>query len=422
MTTTAAPTTDYPDRLRYGAIAALAGTGFVYFTAETLPVGLLPQIASGLQVTPAQVGLLVTVYAAFAAAGAIPLTSLTLKVPRHVLIACLVAAYVVSQTAAALAPTFLVLVIARILTALAHGVFWSVMAPVAQRLGPRGQGGKAASLVMAGTTVGMVLGVPITTLLGQAVGWRAAYGVLAGAGTVALVGVIVFLPKTPVTRAQAASSMRSQFSAVRRLLGSRAITLVCAVTTLGCLGHYAAYTFTAPIVERSGHISGSGLSLLLLGYGAMGLAATVVVGRIVDRRPGAALIGCFTAVVLALVTLSITRSTVVTVIAVLVWGAGFSSVPLIVQQTAMRVAPQARDSASAIRQSAAQIGISSGSLVGGAILAAGDVRFLAPFGAVVIGVFTIVVIANRWLFPLKQDPSLAPVTGEIGIIGAPHDA
>lgn len=406
-----------PDRMKYGAIVALACSAFVYFTAETLPVGLLPQISAGLHVTPATVGLLVTVYAAFAAAGAVPLTSLTLKVPRHLLLVLLVVAYVISQGLAAIAPNFFVLAAARILTALAHGVFWSVMAPVATRLGPRGQGGRASSLVLVGNTAGMVLGVPLATILGQAVGWRAAYGVLAVAGAAAAVGLVIALPKMPPTPAQAASTMARQFDQARSVILSKPIFIVCCVTSCAVIGQYAVYTYTAPIVERAGGIHGTELSLLLLGYGATGLAANLVVGRLVDRHPGAALAGCFGAVVVALIGLSVLHGQAVTWAAMLLWGAGFAAVPLILQQTALRLSPGRRDTASAVRQTAMQIGIATGSLVGGAILAAGDVAWLAPFGAVVVAAFGVMAVVNRSVFPFTTDPALAPVTTEIQVIG-----
>ncbi|GAA4672363.1 MFS transporter [Frondihabitans cladoniiphilus] len=400
---TAVRDSPHPASIRYGAVAALAASAFVYFTAETLPVGLLPQISAGLHVSPASVGLLVTIYAAVAAAGAIPLTNLTMRIPRHLLLTGLVLVYVVSQGLASVAPTFTVLILARVICALAHGVFWSVMAPVAAGLAPPGQGGRASSLVMAGNTAGMVLGVPLSTILGQSVGWRDSYGVLALAGIVAAAALFAFLPKMPVSATDRSLSIRGQFGGTVRLAFSRAITPVCIVTTLAVIGQYAAYTYIAPIVQRTGDLHGTALSLLLLGYGVTGLVANVVIGRIVDRRPGVALVGCLAAVAVTLGTLSVTHSAAVTIVAVLVWGAGFAAVPLILQITAMRVAPGRRDSASAIRQTAMQLGIAGGSLVGGLIYRAGHLDALAPFGAVVAAAFVIVVLLTRRTFPFRVD-------------------
>ena len=127
------------------ALTVLGVSAFFYVTAETLPVGLLPQIAHGLKVDQASVGLLLTSYAVVAGLSTIPLTAITMRVPRHLLIAATVAIFAVSQGFATFAPTFLTLVLARLICALAHGVFWSVLAPVAARLAPPGQSGKATA-------------------------------------------------------------------------------------------------------------------------------------------------------------------------------------------------------------------------------------------------------------------------------------
>jgi predicted MFS family arabinose efflux permease len=129
------------------ALAVLGASAFVYVTAETLPVGLLPQIAQGLSVSEADVGLLLTSYAVVAGLTTIPLTAITMGIPRHLLIAGTVAAFAVSQLAAAFAPTFLVLMLARLICALAHGIFWwrSRSASAAARCSASGSCGPACS-------------------------------------------------------------------------------------------------------------------------------------------------------------------------------------------------------------------------------------------------------------------------------------
>src|SRR3954462_15427875 len=164
------------------ALAALGASAFCYVTAETIPVGLLPQIADGLHVDETDVGLLLTSYAVVAGLSTIPLTALTMRVPRYLLLAITVASFVVSQAAASFAPTFLILALARLICARAHGVFWSVIGPVTARLAPPGQAGKATALVFMGNSLAIVLGVPLGTALGQSLGWRAAVGVIAVGG------------------------------------------------------------------------------------------------------------------------------------------------------------------------------------------------------------------------------------------------
>ena len=147
-----------PTRSRLG-LTALAGASFVYVTAETLPVGLLPQLSTGLHVRPGAIGLLVTVYAAVAGLTAIPLTaSLEHRSRRSVVVGC-VALLALSQFMVTVAPDYAVVLAARVLCALAHGVFWSMLAPVAARLAPPGQGGRATALVFVGNSVALVGGI-----------------------------------------------------------------------------------------------------------------------------------------------------------------------------------------------------------------------------------------------------------------------
>jgi predicted MFS family arabinose efflux permease len=365
---------------QHAALAVLATSAFVYVTAETLPVGLLPQISHGLSVSEADVGLLLTSYAAVAALTTIPLTAITMRIPRHRLIAATVGIFALSQFAAALAPNFLVLMLTRLLCALAHGVFWSTIAPAAARLAPAGQAGRATSMVFLGNSLALVLGVPLGTALGQVLGWRIAVGTFALAGTLSLAALLVLLPDLPALPEDLANRTATRFRAATSIIRSRAITPVCAITTVLVVGQFAAYTYIAPLVRRDGGLEGLGLSALLLGYGAAGLLGNVLVGRWVDRRPGPVLAGA---------------------VAVLAWGAAFTGVPVSLQSAILRVAPQARDAASAVYVVAFQIGIGGGALLGARFVDAGRLGVLPILGAGLALISGLIVIGARRAFPLR---------------------
>ncbi len=381
------------------ALAVLAASAFVYVTAETLPIGLLPEIAGGLHVPEARVGLLLTSYALVAGLSTIPLTAVTMRVPRNRLITATVVVFVVSQVAAALAPSFGLLVAARLICALAHGVFWSAIAPVAARLAPPGRSGQATALVFLGNSLAIVLGVPLSTALGQWLGWRIAIGVLALAGAVcvaALTAVVPVLDALPADRAAGAGArLRASVTIVR----SGPVAAVCVITAVLVIGHFAAYTYIAPLVRRDGGLSGAGLSLLLLGYGAAGLAANALMGRYVDRRPGALLIGNVTAIVVALAVLIPAPGPVPTVLAALLWGGAFTATPVCLQSAILRVAPQARDAASAVYVVAFQIGIGGGALLGERLVSAGHLALLPVVGGSLALVAVIIVVAVPRVFP-----------------------
>jgi predicted MFS family arabinose efflux permease len=383
------------------ALAVLGTSAFVYVSAETLPIGLLPQIAHGLSVSEAEVGLLLTSYAAVAAASTIPLTALTMRIPRHRLIAGTVGIFAISQFAAALAPTFAVLMLTRLLCALAHGVFWSTIAPAAARLAPAGQAGRATSMVFLGNSLALVFGVPLGTALGQWLGWRIAVGAFALAGTLSLAALLVVLPDLPALPGDVTQRAAARIRAATVIIRSRAITPVCAITTVLVVGQFAAYTYIAPLARRDGGLEGFGLSALLLGYGAAGLLGNVLVGRYVDRRPGPVLAGAVAVVALSLAVLAFTPGPVLTVIAVLAWGAAFTGVPVSLQAAILRVAPQARDAASAVYVVAFQIGIGGGALVGARFVDLGRLGTLPVLGAALALISGLIVIAARRAFPLR---------------------
>ena len=383
-------------------LAVLGASAFVYVTAETIPVGLLPEIATGLDVSEAQVGLLLTSYAVVAAVTTIPLTALTMRVPRHLLIAATVAVFVVSQIAAAMAPTFLVLMLSRLICAVAHGVFWSTIAPVAARLVPPARAGQATAMVFLGNSLAIVLGVPLGTALGQWLGWRAAFGVLAGAGALCVLLLLVILPRLPALQKDRDTHVAARLRAAVTIIRSGPVAAVCLITAVLVIGHFAAYTYIAPLMRRDAGFEGVALSALLLGYGAAGVIGNAVVGRWVDRRPGPLLVSMLTLMALSLVVLVPILGPVPTVLAALVWGGTFTAIPVCLQAAILRVAPQARDAASAVYVVAFQIGIGGGALIGERFVGMGWLVALPAVAAVLAAAAAILVVRRPEAFPSRS--------------------
>ncbi|GLY08075.1 MFS transporter [Actinoplanes sp. NBRC 101535] len=386
-------------RLNRPALVVLGASSFCYVTAETLPVGLLPEISADLGVPEAQVGLLLTSYAVVAAVSTIPLTALTMRVPRHLLIAVTVAVFAVSQTAAALAPNFTVLTLSRLLCALAHGVFWSVIGPITARLAPPGQAGRATALVFLGNSLAIVLGVPLGTAVGQWLGWRTAVGMFAAAGAIGVLLLVLVLPKLPALPRDLGTSTGQQLRDAVRILRNGRVARLCLITATLVIGHFAAYTYIAPLVRRDAGLDGAGLSALLLGYGAVGLIANFVVGRFVDRRPGPILIGLLAIITLAVGLLAPVLGGVPTVVATLLWGGAFTAVPVFLAAAVLRVAPAARDAASAVYVVAFQIGIGGGAFIGERLVSAQRLGTLPLLAAGLALVATLLVVFSPAVFP-----------------------
>jgi predicted MFS family arabinose efflux permease len=385
-------------------LSVLAAATFVFVTTETQPIALLTPMASGLGVSESSVGLLMTAYAGLAALTAIPLTIFASRIPRRRLVIATVAMLVVSQIGLALAPSYTIALGARLVGALAHGVFWSVIAQVAANLVSRDRVGRATAAVFAGNSVALVAGTPLVSALGALLGWRTAVGCMGAVAALVVAGMWRVLP--------AIDSGEAHLGRLQILTGALKrprLLIVCAVTLLVALGQFVAFTYLAPIVRAHTGLTGTGLSAVLLAYGAAGVAGVAAVGAITDRRPRLALLSCCAAVVGALALIALVgHSTPVMVVAILAWGAGFTALPICLQSAVLRVAggrDPVPDTASALYVVAFQIGIGGGALLGAGLLGAGQLGSIPVIALALIGGGTAIAAVSGQTF--AGDPQSA---------------
>jgi predicted MFS family arabinose efflux permease len=387
-------------------LAVLAGGTFVFVTTETQPIALLSPMAHGLGVSESSVGLLMTAYAAVAALTAIPLTIFASRIPRRGLVIATVSILVVSQIGLALAPSYTVALGARLLGALAHGVFWSVIARVAATLVSRDRVGRATAIVFAGNSVALVAGTPLVSALGALIGWRAAVVCLGAIAALVVAGMWRVLP--PIASKEAHLGRREILTGAfqrPRLL------VVCAVTVLVAMGQFVAFTYLAPIVRAHTGLTGTGVSAVLLAYGAAGVAGVGIVAAIADRRPRTAMFSCCAAVVVALALIALVgHSTPVMVIATLAWGAGFTALPICLQNAVLRVAPQMPDTASALYVVAFQIGIGGGALIGAGLLGSGALASIPVVALALVTAGSVIAAVSGQTFARDPDAPSGPRT------------
>ncbi|MCH7343130.1 MFS transporter [Pelomonas sp. CA6] len=350
------------------ALLALTLAAFAIGTTEFVIVGLIPTIAADLAVSLPSAGLLVSLYALGVAVGAPILSALTGRVARKPLLVGLMALFTVGNLVAWLAPGYATLVVARLLTGMAHGVFFSVGSVVATGLVPRDQGARAIATLFSGLTVAFVSGVPLGTFIGQHFGWRATFLVVAMFGLVALVGAQILVPRGIAHAAPA--PLRRQ---LRVLLQPR-LLLVYAMTAVGYGGSLIAFTFLAPILENVAGFEPALVGVVLLAYGASVAVGNVWGGRLADRRgpiPALLLIFALLAAVLLALNFS-TASRPLVALTVLAWGAvAFGNVPglqVYVVRQAERVAPDATEVAAGLNISAFNVGVAGGAWAGGQVV------------------------------------------------------
>ncbi|WP_323899799.1 MFS transporter [Aeromonas caviae] len=350
------------------ALFALTLSAFAIGTTEFVIVGLIPTIAEQLNVSLPSAGLLVSLYALGVAIGAPVLTALTGKLPRKWLLVGLMALFTVGNLLAWQAPGYESLIVARILTGLAHGVFFSVGSTIATGLVAKEKAASAIAIMFSGLTVALVTGVPLGTWIGQVFGWRETFLVVSLLGLVAMVGSMLLVPGN--LPKGAASSVREQLS----VLTKKPLLLVYAKTALGYGGAFTAFTFLAPILQQVSGFSASAVSLILLVYGVSVAVGNIWGGKLADRMgPLPALKLLFAGLALVLLVLTFTAPhPVLAVLTVLVWGAfAFGNVPglqVLVVKQAERHTPNAVDVASGLNIAAFNVGIALGSVVGGFVV------------------------------------------------------
>lgn len=338
------------------ALAVLSLSTFVFVTAESLPIGLLQPIATGLQVPQASVGLLVTGYAGVVVVATIPLTRATRRVPRKVLMVLLLGVFVVGTVLCAVSTSYLALLLSRLVIAFAQALFWAVVSPAAAAVVKQEAQGKAVALVNAGSALGPVLGVPAGTWIGQLAGWRSAFLVLAAVGVVVLVGLLAALPSKEATAGHIEVGV--QPDRVR-------FTVTVLVTGLAVTGAYAAFTYVTPFLNGITGLPSSADGGLLLLRGIAGFAGAIVIGLRIDRAPWGSVFAVVALQAVAFAAQWVFGTTPPLAIAAVVT-AGFTLSALASANGAriLRYAPGDTATASAAVSTAFNVGIMLGALAG----------------------------------------------------------
>jgi len=366
------------------ALWALTLSAFAIGTTEFVIVGLIPTIAASLDVSLPSAGLLVSLYALGVAVGAPVLTALTGRVPRKMLLLGLMALFTIGNLVAWRAPGYEALIIARVLTGLAHGVFFSIGSTIATGLVPKEKAATAIAQMFSGLTVALVTGVPLGTFIGQTFGWQATFLAVSGLGVIAFVGSLLLVP-ADIARSTPASLL-SQFA----VLGKPRLLLVYAMTALGYGGSFTAFTYLAPMLEQISGFQASATGVLMLIYGLSVAVGNVWGGKLADRKgPVRALQIIFAGLAAVLLLLAVTAASKwLVVLTVLLWGAvafgNVAGLQLYVVQQAERATPHAVDVASGLNIAAFNVGIAFGAWAGGHIVAQLGLMATPWIGALIV--------------------------------------
>ncbi|QGQ44199.1 MFS transporter [Metabacillus sediminilitoris] len=348
------------------ALLALAVSAFAIGTTEFISVGLLPLIAEDLTIPVTTAGLTVSLYALGVTFGAPILTSLTSRMSRKTLLLWIMIIFIIGNSLAASATSIGVLLVARVISALSHGVFMSIGSTIAADLVPENRRASAISIMFTGLTVATVTGVPFGTFIGQQLGWRTAFIAIIIIGIIALIANSILVPSD--LRKGTRTTFRDQF----KLVTNGRLLLLFIITALGYGGTFVVFTYLSPLLQDITGFKEDTVAIILLAYGLAIAIGNMVGGKLSNINPIGSLFYMFIiqAIVLFLLMFTAPFKTAGLITILLMGLLAFMNVPglqVYVVMLAERFVPSAVDVASAINIAAFNAGIAIGSYLGGLI-------------------------------------------------------
>jgi len=390
------------------AVYALTAGAFGIGTTEFVIMGLLLQVSGDLGVSVSTVGLLISGYALGVFAGAPILTILTRRLPRKTVLLALMLIFTIGNLACALAPNYAALMVARIVTALAHGTFFGVGSVVATSLVAADRKASAIAVMFTGLTVATLLGVPFGAWLGLELGWRATFFAVAAIGVVALIVLAVFVPRSNETETPV--PLRQEIAAIL----TPQVQLGFLMTVLGFAGVFTVFTYIQPILVQVTGFSEAAVSPILLVFGLGLLGGNLLGGRWADRNLVAALIGTLAILfVLLIATRFAIDSKIVAVGAIgLLGAASFATVAPLQLRVLEKAGPVGRNLASSLNIAAFNLGNAIGAWLGGATLDHGFGLAAIPLSAAILPALALLVAFSSLRLDRNAKPAAVAVPAE----------
>ncbi|MCA1430820.1 MFS transporter [Bradyrhizobium sp. NBAIM16] len=386
------------------AVLALTAGAFGIGTTEFIIMGLLLQVAADMHVSVPVAGLLISGYALGVFVGAPVLTLATRRMPRKTVLLALMAIFTLGNAACALAPTYELLMAARVLTSLAHGTFFGVGSVVATSLVAEDKRASAIATMFIGLTVATLLGVPFGAWLGLMLGWRAAFWAVTVIGVIAFAVVAGLVPghvgdgDKPISLAEEVA-----------VLGRPQVLLGLAMTVFGFAGLFVVFTYIQPILTRFTGFSEAAVSPILLVFGVGLGIGNIAGGKLADRGLARALTGTLAALAIVLLGLAAVLSIkILSVALILLLGtAAFATVAPLQLRVLEAAGPSGRTLASSLNIAAFNLGNALGAWAGGLTIDRG--LGLSALPLVAAGITAIGLVLALWSLRLDRAPATVAV-------------
>ena len=336
---------------------------FVFNTSEFMPIGLLSDIANDLNISDARAGMLISVYAWVVALMSLPLMIIVSKMELKRLLLTIIAVFVLSHVASALAEGYYTLMLSRIGVACSHAIFWSIVSPLAVRIVPDDKRAFALSMVATGSSIAMVVGLPLGRVVGLYLGWRMTFLSIGVISALIFIYIAAMLPKVP---------SRGKFSVKRlpTLLHNRVLLGVFVMSVLFATAHYTGYSYIEPFLGRVAGFTPDIVTLVLIVFGGSGMLGSIAFSKYYMSNPRRFVAVATVAPALCLLLMQVSAVSLASVLAVcVVWGAMATAFNIAFQDNVMRFAPEEATSvAMSIFSGIFNLGIGSGAYIGGVVV------------------------------------------------------
>lgn len=385
---------------RWLPLIGLTFAVFVFNTSEFMPIGLLTDIATDLNISEARAGLLISVYAWVVAIMSLPLMIMVSKMELKRLLLSIIALFVVSHVASAFAEGYYTLMLSRIGVACAHAIFWSIAPPLAVRTVPDGKRALGLSTIATGSSVAMVVGLPLGRVVGLYVGWRMTFLSIAIISALIFIFIAVVFPKLQ-------SRGKFAFKQLPDLLHNRVLVGVFIMSVLFATAHYTGYSYIEPFLGKVASMSPDLVTLVLIVFGASGMLGSIAFSKYYMANRRRFMLVMTLGPALCLLLLQVAAASLLSVVAVcIMWGAMATAFNIAFQDNTIRFAPEnATSIGMSIFSGIFNLGIGSGAYVGGLVVSHLSIDYIGYAGGL-IGLIATLYLVVRY-FPNMRRREMA---------------
>lgn len=358
-------------------VISLTLSTFIFNTSEFIPIGLLTSIADDFAITESKAGLLITIYAWVVALASLPLMMAFAKTENKKLMLSLVALFTASHILSGFSNSYVMLMISRIGVACSHAVFWSIVTPLAVHVAPEGHRSTALSMIITGSSISMIVGLPLGRAVGLMVGWRVTFLLIAILSAIVLCLLAAFLPKVP-------SDNNISLKTLPTLVSTPALLCIFVMTALTITGHFTAYSYIEPFLGQAAGFTNGEITMVLSAFGVIGIIVSVLFSKYYDRHQFAFLRVAVLGICICTLLLGISSgNSFIMVCTCLLWGLSINCFNISLQSCIIDYSPFGTAIAMSIYSGIYNVGIGAGALVGGIVCSHIGIPFVGYVGGAV---------------------------------------